>query len=152
MPVSRVVVIHGRMWTASTHFFVWNDPLCTFYLRLWPCEGMAAAHFFLGLHPCLCLMLLPEGVQTPSHWLEHWQMYNMIDLCTSRLNYLPIDRLSFSYRSSCGSWDSTGWKAKESATGDDYASPTLEEKRRKYVYFSEVWLWNINCWSLLPLK
>jgi len=36
----------GRRRTASTHFFVWNDPLCKFYVRLWPCESLASTHFF----------------------------------------------------------------------------------------------------------
>src|SRR6218665_2747531 len=32
--IIRGVVGHGRKWTVSTHFFLRNDPLCTFYVRL----------------------------------------------------------------------------------------------------------------------
>jgi len=43
--IYRGVVGRLRMWTTSTHFFVWNDPLCTFYVRLWPSESLASTHF-----------------------------------------------------------------------------------------------------------
>jgi len=42
---SRGAVGRRWRWTASTHFFVWNDPLCAFYVRLWPCVGLASIHF-----------------------------------------------------------------------------------------------------------
>lgn len=38
----------SRSWKeagASTHFFVWNELLCTFNVRFWPCESLASTRF-----------------------------------------------------------------------------------------------------------
>jgi len=50
--IYRGAVGRGRGWTASTHFFVWNDPLRTFYVhvRLCPCESLASTRFSWRLH------------------------------------------------------------------------------------------------------
>ena len=73
-------------------FFVWNDPLCTFYVRLWPCESLVSIYFLrhpptsygvyqlplLGLHPWItynfntefCISVHLDAVDNTSVTLE----------------------------------------------------------------------------------
>ena len=93
---SRGVVGRGRRSTASTHFFVWNNPLFAFYVHLWPCESgvhpllMASTHFLwrpppslLGLHPCSSLCQLIGG--TP-------KFDDISDFILGSLYWLPIQQ------------------------------------------------------------
>ena len=56
------VYIRSGCSQASTHFFVWKDPFCTFYVHFWPCKRLASTHFLwrpstsvLRLHVHLCI-------------------------------------------------------------------------------------------------
>lgn len=65
---TRGVVGGGQRRTASTHFFVRKDSLCTFYIHFWPCRHLASTQFlwrppnYYGVHKLLFL-----GYNSGSH-------------------------------------------------------------------------------------
>jgi len=104
----------SRAWTEldGVHTLVWNDPLCTFYVHLWPCRRLASTHFLwrphvlcLGLYssppppppppPSTCAVVLRNPL--PTKWYYSIGMTSIYIQCVGVFIFLRL-----------GTWD-CGW-------------------------------------------
>jgi len=75
----------GRRFTASTHFFLWDDPFRTFYVHFWPSDVWRpptsyGVHQlpFLGQHPCLQDDLVERIKEHDAYVSHRWRDIGLI--------------------------------------------------------------------------